>query len=259
MALYIATHKAPDPRFTKRFTYILSSKFQPDSVSAGLYLTDNDSLINISKKNDSYSELTCMFALYQLLKEGRLSDPFIGLFHYRRYLTEYKKYSTLVKRFNRKLRHQFKAQPYFILNESRASALLSTEYHIIVPKPNQFKFTVYEHYSIFHHIEDLDFALETVRITDPSYEAAIMQLCNQTYLYSYNLFVMPRNLFCEYAEWLFVLLERIESKISTDGRDNYQKRVPAFLAERLFNLWLIRHANRVRLIQMDVLLFEGAS
>ena len=88
MALYIATHKAPDPRFTNRFTYILSSKFQPNSFSAGLYLTDNYSLINISKKNDSYSELTCMFALYQLLKEGRLSDSFIGMYHYRRYLTE---------------------------------------------------------------------------------------------------------------------------------------------------------------------------
>ena len=88
MALYIATHKAPDPRFTNRFTYILSSQFQPDVVSTGLHLTDNESLINISNKNDSYSELTSMFALYQLLKEGRLSDSFIGMYHYRRYLTE---------------------------------------------------------------------------------------------------------------------------------------------------------------------------
>jgi hypothetical protein len=199
-----------------------------------------------------------MFALYQLLKEGRLNDSFIGLYHYRRYLTEFENYSTFVKHINRRLGHRFKSQPYFILDENRASKLLSTEDSIIVPKPNQFKCTVYEHYRLWHYIQDLDIALKTLRDTDPSYETAITQLCNQTYLYSYNLFVMPRNLFCEYAEWLFGLLERIESQISTDGRDTYQKRVRAFLAERLFNIWLNHHAQHLTVLEKEVLLFEGA-
>ena len=183
MALYIATHKAPDPRFTNRFTYILSSQFQPDVVSTGLHLTDNESLINISNKNDSYSELTSMFALYQLLKEGRLSDSFIGMYHYRRYLTEYENYSTFVNRINRRLRHRFKAKPYFILDGSRASELLSTENHIIVPKPNHFKSTVYEHYRSCHYIQDLDIALKIVLthpMKQPSLNYVIRPICIAT-------------------------------------------------------------------------------
>jgi hypothetical protein len=259
MALYIATHKAPDPRFEASYTYILSSANLPELAKMGTYLTDRDPKNHIAHKNGSYSELTCLYALYQLLEEGRLNDSYIGLYHYRRYLTEYESYSTVIKRINRKLRHRFKTQPYFILNDNRARMLLSTEDTIIVPKPNHFNCTVYEHYRLCHHIQDLDIALQIIRDADPSYETAITLLCNQTYLHSYNMFIMHKSLFFEYTRWLFALLERIESQISTEGRNTYQKRVSAFLAERLFNLWLIRQATRIKLIEKEVLLFEGAS
>jgi len=258
MALYIATHKVPDPQFEATFNYILASAALPDLASTGKYLTDRDSLTNIAHKNDSYSELTCMYALYQLLKEGNLDDSFLGLYHYRRYFTEHKLYALLSNRVNRLLDPRFKARPYHVLHSSRAESLLRTEHTIILPKPICFRINMEQQYRKFHFAQDLDRALRVVLEADSSYELAIAHFRTQKYLYTYNMFIMRKSLFCEYTEWLFDMLGRIEQQIPTQARIGYQKRVPAFLAERLFNVWLNRHADRLDLIEKDILLFEGA-
>jgi hypothetical protein len=258
MALYIATHKAPDPRFPSTLTYILASAALPELAAQGKYMTDRDSTDHIAFKNDTYSELTCLYALHQLVKEGKRDDSIIGLYHYRRYLTERVLYSKLMNLLNRMLEPRLKAIPYGIMDAERAEALLRTEHTIILPKPNRYRLTMEQQYCKHHNPVDLEVALQVVVASDPSFAQAVAQFRAQKHLYCYNLFIMRKDLFCAYADWLFDMLARIEPRISSEARTGYQKRVPAFLAERLFNIWLNHHAHRLTVLEKEVLLFEGA-
>ncbi len=60
-----------------------------------------------------------------------------------------------------------------------------------------------------------------------------------------NLFVMRREYFERYCEFLFPLLFELEEK-TTLPDDPYQKRVFAFLSERLLNFWLWNEKLRKR-------------
>jgi Domain of unknown function (DUF4422) len=54
-----------------------------------------------------------------------------------------------------------------------------------------------------------------------------------------------------YAKWLFQVLDALEPQIDLNGRDNFQQRVFGFLAERLFNVYLIKHTE-LKLLHLPV-------
>ena len=52
------------------------------------------------------------------------------------------------------------------------------------------------------------------------------------------MFVMKYDEFVKYCEWLFAVLEKVEPLIPYQYYDNHQKRVFAFMAERLINVYV---------------------
>ena len=58
-----------------------------------------------------------------------------------------------------------------------------------------------------------------------------------------NMFVMKYDDFVNYCEWLFSVLAIVEKNIDINNRDTYQKRVFGFMAERLFNIWVLKNKN----------------
>jgi len=62
-------------------------------------------------------------------------------------------------------------------------------------------------------------------------------------LHHFNMFVGSTDFMHRYAKWLFQILDELETQIDVSGRDNFQQRVFGFLAERLFNVYLIKHTE----------------
>ena len=56
------------------------------------------------------------------------------------------------------------------------------------------------------------------------------------------MFIMKWNVFNEYCEWLFPILERCEELIG-DYEDVYQNRYIGFLAERLMTVYFFHRRN----------------
>lgn len=176
---------------------------------------------NISEKNPNYCELT---ALYWAWKN--LNADYIGLCHYRRYFA----FHTLLARMKKKKHRILKRKNYeTVLNH----------YDIIVPKTKSFgKLCVWEQYANCHHINDLEQVKEILFGLYPEYRYAFSTVMKRHSLHCYNMFVMRKDLFQRYCQWLFSILFELEKEIDISKYDTYQARVYGFLSERLFNVWI---------------------
>jgi hypothetical protein len=185
---------------------------------------------HISEKNPNYCELT---ALYWAWKN--LSCDYLGMVHYRRY---------------------FKGTgERGVATQEELTKLLKPGTVLVPKKRNYFIETVESHYRHAHENEPLDVALELVRASGKAYEDAAQKLLHGTRLSLYNMFVMEKSAFDAYCAWLFPLLEQVEACIDTTGYSAYEARVYGFLAERLFNIWLI--ANNCHVVQVPCVNLEG--
>ena len=61
-------------------------------------------------------------------------------------------------------------------------------------------------------------------------------------------FICKKNIFDNYCEWLFDILFDLEKKIVVNYEDNYQKRVLAFLSERLMTVYALHNRMDVKYI-----------
>jgi len=185
------------------------------------YLSDDDD-INISEKNKSFCELT---ALYWAWKNDFFKDvEYCGLVHYRRY---------------------FKGGLVFgkntILDKSEINKILN-DCDLIVPKKrNYYIESVEKHYKNAHYKDDLDAIKLIIKEMTPEYIDAFDSIMTQKKLHLYNMFIMRKEFFYDYCSWLFPLLFKLEMQIDISNYSNYQRRVYGFLAERLFNVWVLHH------------------
>lgn len=103
-------------------------------------------------------------------------------------------------------------------------------------EPNIVDTTVRMGYQICHDISDF-FNMENYVRSTPS-GILFKEWAEEHSLFApMNIFVMKKELFEEYCNFLFPILTKLDEGTILDGRDNYQKRVMAFLAERMFSLF----------------------
>lgn len=182
-----------------------------------LNFTGDDTGVNISNKNASYNELT---ALYWAWKNINNCDA-VGLVHYRRYLSLARK-----KDLNT------------ILNQKQIETLLQKTDIILPKKRNYYIESNYSHYAHAHHIEPLDITREIVAKNYPTYLQAFDQVMHAKSAHMFNMFIMKKDKFDEYAAWLFDILNQLETKIDISEWSSYEQRVYGFISERLLDVWL---------------------
>ena len=182
---------------------------------------------HISHLNPYFCELTALYFAYK-----HLDAEYYGLFHYRRLLDFSPNANANMQSifFNRKdLLPRFNAES--IEN-------LCNHYDIILPAPfYDENFSMYSQYAHCHHSRDLDACIAYIKLYYPQMSdcISILYKCPASW-HTCNMFVMKKELFLEYCEWLFSVL--FGADICYKDYDSYQKRVFGFLSERLFNVWL---------------------
>jgi hypothetical protein len=242
LQILVATHKRYDMPEEKIYLPIHVGKEGKSDLG---YIEDNTGE-NISHKNNNYCELT---ALYWSWKN--MNCDYIGLCHYRRYFSNGEKPAPLLQSSNRD--DQFSQ----ILTEKTISEMLN-KYDIILPKKRNYIIeTISSHYKHAHNIEDLMATKEIIRESYPEYLDSFDTIMNGRKLHLYNMFVMSKAMFDNYAEWLFDILEKLESKINITNYNPYQARVYGFISERLFNVWI--HHHNLNIKELDIVSMENES
>lgn len=159
---------------------------------------------NISKENRKYCELTAIYWAWKNYEKIGTPDYF-GLCHYRRIFNLYDQ--------------KIDADVYIVpVWRSPTNAQLQ--------------------YKDFHKTNEMELALEIISSDYPEYEKIAIEYYNDNKLHLYNMFIMKKDIFFQYAQWLFEILSKIDKKIDYGYRNYQSLRALAYLAERLQDIYV---------------------
>lgn len=167
---------------------------------------DNTGKDNISNLNYLINEMTSIYWFWKNYNLNNLS--YVGFNHYRR---------------------------FFLFNEFYDYK----NYDILASQPFKFykKINLYEQYKLFHNINDMNKLIEIIDQLYPDNQFK-SYLNNYDFNYICNMFIMKKDLFIEYCEFIFPILKKLINVINIANRDSYQRRAIAFLSERLTSYWI---------------------
>lgn len=181
------------------------------------YIKDNSG-DNISSKNKNYCELTGLYWAWK-----NLNADCIGLAHYRRHFTL------------RPGRGDKKDKPI----TGRELEGLLIENDVLLPKKrNYFIETNYSQYAHAHHAIDLDTTRDILAEKYPEYVKAFDRSMKKTTGHRFNMFIMKRDKFDAYCDWLFDILFELENRLDISDYNANDSRVFGFVSERLLDVWI---------------------
>lgn len=229
-----------------------SSVLQPVQVGSVLprkrflWALQDDEGENISELNAQYCELTTQYWAWKNAKAD-----YYGFCHYRRYFDfsskrhEENPYGEIMdSRIDAAAQVEYCLDDESIRRAVVESDVITTEVKDISAFPEKYT-NVVDQYRRAPHLreEDLLKVVELLREEYPEYSEDIESFLSGHYSCFCNMFIMKRQLFFKYCEWLFPILERFVETWDNNLYSHEGLRTPGHLSERLLNIFLI-HERR---------------
>jgi hypothetical protein len=203
-----------------------------------LKMQGDDTGDNISAKNATFSEFTVWYWVWKNIKTIYPNLEYVGLSHYRRFFNLENPYSEFAIFYRSKIPSMANYDNLFIEKLSSADIILS--------KPAYFSCSVKKQYSYQHKESDYLCVKNIIHNICPEYDDSFKSIFeNNNGISLYCMFVSKYELFNDYFSWLFPILFEAEKKIDVSEYNPYQKRVLAFLAERLLNVYVLHHNLKI--------------
>jgi hypothetical protein len=175
------------------------------------------------------------------------SERFLGFCHYRRFPDFWRKRPSkfLAHVGFKKFTEDFSSK----YSEKNILKIIDG-YDVVVPCPSRWNRTVKSNYQQYlasgHPPRELDRLIEIIRCDYPHMEEDMDLYLNGRKAYLWLQFIMRRDWFEEFLVWEFDILKKLEKGFdwrSSEYQTYARRRVPAFLAERFFNVF-INHKMR---------------
>ena len=237
--IYVATHaRGPTPRGDLLRVIQVGGNHFP--TRSGIQ-TDSSG-VNISSLNPFFCELTAIFWAWK----NDLESDYIGLFHYRRYLSLATDLSETVEtgegadvlgspsRVERKLNLSQKGFYDAPWNTPSLSAAVPSKRDL---RKDGF-ISLRDQYENLHIQEDLQIALEVFASLYGSKAENFERHLDQPFLYTGNRFIFRRDVFETYASWLFPFLLELHDVLDYSNRSIREMRAIGFLAERFTSFFI---------------------
>ena len=218
---------------------------------------------NISKKRKSFCELT---VLYWAWKNSEAD--YYGLCHYRRYLSfadeEYKSSpfgvincdfinERSIKKFGL---YEEKMRPIIENNDLVIAKALNVS-NIDARMKTMRKYC--EIYDNNFNLEDLDVLFKVLDEKYPEYSNFAKEYYAQPMSVSYNCFVMKKDIFFHFCEWLFDILFEVEKKIDATNYSEYKLREIGFFSEHLLGIYIdyLKANTTYKINERQIVFFEN--
>ena len=179
-------------------------------------------------KDDFYSELY----QFKYISDNLELPKYVGFCHYRRYFSFLDEIPNMEETFDK--------------------------YDAIVAEPITYKITIKEQYEMFHNIEDLYIIGGIIADKYPSYSNVWHNFINGNILIPCNMFIMRKDDFKEYINFIFSILDEYLNIVGTDINkriyDNFEKyikdfypnntveyqyRIGGYISERCTNIFMM--------------------
>lgn len=217
---------------------------------------------HISDKNKSYCELTAQYWAWK-----NEEADYYGFFHYRRYLvfdSEMKRDdgwgNISYGRITEEALDEIKLKPEIMRN-------IITNYDIIMVKGRRYPRIkeegklrdVYREYgtAAYQHRGDLDITLNILVKKYPAFKGAVQSYMSSSIAYECNMFIMKRNIYHDYCEWLFDILFEAEKQIDMSWYSEEEYRVIGYLSERLCGIYYtyLKMQQSIKIFELPKTLF----
>ena len=188
------------------------------------------------QKRYSYAEMSKLYYIYQLYRNGTLSSKYVGLNHYRRYFVFLDNIPDLDKIFK--------------------------NYDVILNKKTTFKFSLIKHYCYITFCKPLLEIINIIKEKKPKYYKTAIKSLNSKEIYFGNIFIMKKGDFFKYCEFIYDILfefDRRNNFASDKDVSNYlgiyypkdmidlHMRIQGFLSERLSTIFFEHNFKRVKI------------
>lgn len=198
---------------------------------------------NISEKNPYYCELTGVYWAWK-----NLDCDIIGLVHYRRLFGN-------KSGLNKKDIFKNILTPQMILR-------LMNKYDIVLAKPRNYyieniRTHFHNHLKVFTNIDYIAFLEKTIKEECPEYMDAYLKCMERTRAHMCNMFIMKRNEFNNYCDWLFHLLETMELKHSEFTSEPPMPRIYGFIGELMLDVYVTK--NNLNYYEQEVIEIDTQS
>ena len=213
--IYVITHKKTKMPEIAGYKPLLVGAFRNENTE---YLRD-DIGENISQKNENYCELTGLYWIWK-----NTDDDYKGLVHYRRF-------------FGKTRWSNSKKDIYSIEDLNK----ILQDNDMIVTYNEHIRFSLKEKLIRYHCSEQIyDILQNSVAAVYPEYTDCFDSVMNGNTMVICNMMYCKKDLFNSYCEWLFNILDKVESEI-TNNKITYQPRLYGYLSERLLNVWITKN------------------
>ena len=217
---------------------------------------------NIADLNPMYCELTTQYWAWKNVRAD-----YYGFCHYRRYFNfserefEENPFGEIMDGYI----DEANLRKYGLDNKTIKSCVegydfITTGFHDLRDFPGDYT-TPREQYDEAPklHVEDLDRMAQIVKRLYPDYAKDVDGFLNGHEACFCNMFIMRRELFFDYCEWLFPILDAFVKETDMTLYSKEALRTPGHLAERLLNIYylhLIRTRPELRIKQLQCVHFE---
>lgn len=227
---------------------------------------------NISLKNRLYSESTVIYWAWKNYE--RLGNPdYVGLMHYRRHFIFDDNYYNETVQNNLETALAYISENFIdntyinkigLNDESIEKAC--EEYDLIVSKDSELSKinggrNVREDYALTiagTYVKDFDLMVKIVKKKYPEYANVVAKGIYGHKKSLYHMFIMRRELFFEYCEFLFNILFELERQTDFTNYSTNGKRTLGYLAEELlaFFVWKKQEENQIKILKLGCTLVE---
>lgn len=178
---------------------------------------------NISIMNAKMCELTCLYWAWK-----NLDADYIGLAHYRRHFTARDRIYRIGK-------DKFEC----ILGSNELSGMLE-QYDLILPKQRKYYIeSLWSHHVHlpYGHESDLKILRKVIQDVQPEYLSCFDVVMKRSHAHMFNMFIMKKEIFKQYCEWLFSILLETDRRIDVAGYNLMEMRAVAYFGEFMIDVW----------------------
>lgn len=201
----------------------------------------DDTGINISSRRMSFCELTVQYWAWKNVKAD-----YYGLCHYRRYLTFSENHFPVgtEERNNGCATTDYLTEESiekFGLDEVSARKMIK-KYDVIACSPikaAKSNMQAMKDSPDYHNMNDMYEAINIIKEKYPDMMPIVKEYMSSHSIRLYNCFIMKKEIFFKYSEWLFSILFELENRIDMSKYGIQKFRTPGTIGERLFGIYCL--------------------
>ena len=239
--IYICTHRDFDNNLTSPVYKILIDEKSQLKQEYNLTIIETNKDNILYPKRLAYAECSQMYYIWKLYKKGKLKSKYVGFTHYRRIFPFKDDLPDLDEMFK--------------------------YYDVIVKSRYIFEVNVREQYNENHICHFLNESLDIIKEKFPEYYQPALSFLDKKYANFANVFIMKKEDFIKWGEFVFGVLFELDRRynITTDEdvmallikeakeaektnktlNIDFQRRLEAFLSERIGNFFYERHFKKI--------------